>query len=336
MNTMKNEDKHNEFRDRAVKYLAGEMNASEKEQFERDLGADEEKLDLMREFTEIWEGVDRLAARSRYDLDSEWDQMATKIDFGAPEKQSISLRGFILRIAAVLLIGMAGLAGFLFIRNHAGYEEIALQQVTQVIEMIDGSQVTLNAGSTLKYAIDEISGERKVILSGEAFFEVARDSLRPFIIEAGSAIVEVLGTSFNVRAYKENETVEVTVNSGLVSMAAKRNSDEQIILNPGNSGIYYKNEKALELQSKANPNAFAWKSRELVFADTPLSEVVDVINHVYHQDLRILGSGLSDCQLTVSFSQQEFDAVLKVLVSTLDLEVSRKDGAILLSGDGCD
>jgi ferric-dicitrate binding protein FerR (iron transport regulator) len=187
----------------------------------------------------------------------------------------------------------------------------------------------------MKFAVDPSSSERKIILQGEAYFDVARDTLRPFVVEAGSTVIEVLGTSFNVRAYAETETVEVTVNSGLVAMGAKRGSDKQLILNPGNSGIYDKAKRSLNLISKADPNALAWKTRELVFSETSLAEVASVISHVYQVQLRVADS-IASCPLTVSFSQQELSAVLNVIVNTLDLSMEREEGVIVLKGEGCE
>lgn len=332
---MKNEDQHMEFREQVVKYLAGEMSPSEQKLFEENIEADEEKKSLFSEFSGIWDGVDHLAARNKFDIDAEWDLLSGKIDFAETPVKMISLRKQFLRIAAAILIGAVGLAGWYGIRNLSSYEQVALEQGIQKIDLPDGSIVTINTGSSLKYSLDENSENRKIKLSGEAFFEVARDTARPFIIDAGSATVEVLGTSFNVKALEETEIVEVTVATGLVAMAVKRNADNLIILNPGNSGVYNETKKKLELISKADPNALAWKTRDIVFSETPLSEVISVINHVYQSNLKIADNSIASCPITVTFSQQELSAVISVISATLDLKLSREGDAIILSGEGC-
>jgi ferric-dicitrate binding protein FerR (iron transport regulator) len=335
VNSMKNEDQHIEFREQIVKYLAGEMSLGEGRTFEELILTDKEKRLVFEESKRIWEGVNRLAARNKYNMDSEWNMLASKMDFTEKSNQTISLKSYFLRIAAVFVIGLAVLAGFIVVRNNMMYEKFAFEDEQGIIQLQDGSKVTLNEGSTLKYAVDENLGVRKVSLSGEAFFEVARDTIRPFIIDAGLAEIEVLGTSFNVRAYKNIPVVEVTVNTGLVSMLSKKTEDNLLILNPGNTGIYNKDKKELVFVSEADPNAFSWKTRELIFDEAPLSKVVDDINRIYKSNLKIADEGISDCIITVSFSDQEFSAVLNVLVSTLDLKMERKNGAIVLSGEGC-
>lgn len=360
MQTMKNEASHSEFRERAVRYLSGEMGSDERNRFEQEMAADKEKQHIFSEYRSIWSGVDQLAAQSKYDLDAEWEQFSGKIgldgeqgaqaemtaprgvqdhaeDAGSmmPQVRRLPRRVFAWRIAAVIVAGLAGLAGWLVLRDTIGYEQFAAEQGTEVVELSDGSVVTLNAGSTFRYDLDD-PHERKVILEGEAFFEVAKDSSRPFTIEAGAAIVQVLGTSFNVNAYDKNGVVEVTVATGLVAMSAKNRLENQIILNPGNSGIYDKTAHRLELVSKADPNAIAWKTREIVFSETPLDEVIKVISHVYQAEIQLADASLAPCPITVSFRDQELGAVLRVITNTLDLQLERKGGAVVLSGDGCD
>ena len=148
-------------------------------------------------------------------------------------------------------------------------------------------------------------------------------------------MVEVLGTRFNVQAYRHQQTVEVTVQSGVVALAPHNQSDDLIVLKEGNSGVYRKKDHALELLQEARPNALSWKTREMVFARTPLSEVVEVIGEVYHTPVKLAHSGLGRCEITVTFHQQELGAVLKVLSGMLDLEVQRQEGVIVLDGPGC-
>jgi ferric-dicitrate binding protein FerR (iron transport regulator) len=277
-----------------------------------------------------------VADNNQYDLDEEWKQFSDKLNSRRKRIRLEPYRRGLLRIAAVIFIGMAGVGGWLALKEYGGYEKLSVQQGKEMIKLNDGSVITLNEGSTLKYAVSQKPNERRVVLSGEAFFEVARDTLRPFIVVAGETLVEVLGTSFNIRAYRATETIEVTVQSGMVSMAERRSSEKQILLQPGNTGLYNKTEKHLEFLSSADPNTFAWKTGELVFNETRLSDVVVVLNRVYGESLKIDNAALADCPLTVSFTDQEFSAVLNVIINTFDLQAERRDGSIYLTGPGCE
>ena len=346
VNTMRKEKGDIEFRTRVVRYLSGEMDPIEQLEFEQLIASDNAKYEVFFSYKKIWDGVETAADSNRYDLDMEWKEFSDKFS-GRGSRISLEpfrregrirlepfRRGF-LRIAAAILIGMAGVGGWLAVKEYGGYEKLSSMQGNEMIELNDGTLITLNEGSTLKYTVSQKSNERKVILSGEAFFEVARDTLRPFIVVAGETVVEVLGTSFNIRAYKATETIEVTVQSGMVSMTERKSSEKQLVLQSGNTGLYNKTEKRLEFMGNADPNSFAWKTRELVFSETPLSDVVEVVNRVYGVSVKIDNEALASCPLTVSFIDQEFSAVLNVILNTFDMQAERRNGDIYLFGSGC-
>ncbi len=336
VNTMKTEKEHNEFRTRVVKYLSGEMDIMQQGEFEQLLASDRVKRDLFSSFKKIWDGVETAAEHSRYDLNMEWKQFSAKLDRKEEKPVPKLGRRSFLKIAAAILVGLAGIGGWLTVREYISYQRVSSIQGKELIELEDGSSITLNEGSTLKYSVRQRSNERKVFLTGEAFFEVTRDTLHPFIVVAGDAVIEVLGTSFNIRAYKATETIEVTVQSGIVSMKDKRLTEEKLILKSGNTGLFNRSENRLEFIGRADPNTFAWKTGVLVFSETRLSDVVEVVNRVYGVSLKIDDEAVADCPLTVSFYNQEFSAVLNVILTTFDLQAERRDGNIYLSGSGCE
>jgi len=155
------------------------------------------------------------------------------------------------------------------------------------------------------------------------------------VIDAGTALVEVLGTRFNVNAYKENSVVEITVESGLVALSAKKDQEDLIVMKAGSGGTYHKEQKELTLIASSDPNNLSWKTRELYFDGSSLREVADLVNRVYGSHLVIANPGLSSCEITVTFKDQSLEAILTVLEMTLDLEISRSGDEIRLDGKGC-
>lgn len=121
--------------------------------------------------------------------------------------------------AALLLIAAAGFVINFFIGRSAETRFETLAEATTV-NLPDGSIVTLNRNSSLSYARDFNSKLRRVVLQGEAFFEVTKDAHRPFVIATGEAMVKVVGTSFNVSAYDADPDVTVTVAEGRVVFTA--------------------------------------------------------------------------------------------------------------------
>lgn len=329
---MEREEQDIEFKDQIVRYLAGEMAVSEREQFENIIESDQDKMDQFAEYRKIWEGVDQLAARNKYDMDGEWNALAEKVDFGndkIPVSKGRSIKMTVIRIAAVLIIGLIAVTRWNEGKVSFTYKRVAIETGTELFELPDGTKITLNAGSTVRYSRSEKLNFRKVLLKGEAFFEVSRDTLRPFIIDAGSAQVEVLGTSFNVKAYPENQDVEVTVSSGLVAMSSKQEVDCQILLNKGNTGIYNKEKEKLDLVIEGKANALAWKTRILEFTDTPMEELITVLEHTYQSEIILQDPGISEYTITVSFNNQELDAVLKVVARTLDIKIEKEGNKII-------
>ena len=340
--------------------MSGEMPDKERRVFEEELAGDPEMRERLDEFRKIWTGVELIRSRGEYDMDEEWNVLRDKMGWsGAGKGESDgteemgrdgktaeedakeegrparSLRYYLVRIAAALVIGFLGVAGWYYGRQALLYDHYVVENGTEVFQLPDGSEVTLNEGSELAWHKRSGSSERKVKLEGEAFFEVVRNPSRPFRIEAGDAQVEVLGTRFNVRAYKDIATVEVTVESGVVAMRSDRDDAGELVLKKGNSGVYHRSDRELELVKKADPNVLAWKTRKIMFDRTPLAEAAEVISRVYHIPVELAEPALGRCEITVTFRGQELESVLHVLTGMLDLEVKRRGDRIVLDGPGC-
>ena len=340
---MAQENAHRVFEELVAGFLAGELNEADKLRFEQVLEEVPELQGRLEEFRKIWEGVDAVAEQESYDLDAEWTAFEKRLpgratmdpDTTSRDKGRSLFLHPVLRVAAILVIGLLiGLGGLLGVRVSSTTTVVAKAETVE-IPMLDGSLIILNRDSKIRYSRKDKGEERRVRLEGEAWFDVARDSLRPFVIDAGSAVVEVLGTSFNVNAYRENPTVEITVESGMVALSARADGSEQIVLHAGNSGSYDPAQQQLELEPIANPNNIAWKTRELYFDNSTLEEVARILSAVYHVEVEILNPAIRSCPITVSFSQQSLESVLTVLESTLDLEIRQEGSRILMDGDAC-
>jgi transmembrane sensor len=145
-------------------------------------------------------------------------------------------------VAASLLIIVAGMAaGYLYNRDQGRQASLSGSTTNHVdtqagsrtkVELPDGTQVWLNANSQLVYDKNFGTGERELTLSGEAYFDVARNEKIPFILHTRELTIRVLGTSFNVRAYPKERTVETSLIRGLVEITTRRDPDRRIMLKP--------------------------------------------------------------------------------------------------------
>ncbi len=149
----------------------------------------------------------------------------------------------------------------------------------QIIRLPDGSTVHLNVGSKLTYTEPFQKDQRKVSLIGEAFFEVARDEQRPFVIHSGVVSTNVLGTSFNVRAYPEERQIVVSVETGKVGVNLE--GEQDVVINPSQQATYLDGKKSLSVSTYNRQEVIGWKDGIIQFKDMPLSQVINKLERVY-------------------------------------------------------
>lgn len=192
----------------------------------------------------------------------------------------------------------------------------------QIIELEDGSTVTLNTNSRVAISFDDRHRGLRLI-KGEAFFKVAKDPERPFEVSAGSAQVTAIGTAFNI--YRHDGVSNITVVEGVVKITELRNTPNRA----PNTEILHANQqleattKGLQAAAKADiSQRTAWQHGELIAQDMPLVELITQIER-YH-DTHILVSDTSIATLTVSgvFTLSELDPILLALQLSLGLQVT--------------
>jgi ferric-dicitrate binding protein FerR (iron transport regulator) len=244
--------------------------------------------------------------------------------------KTISLARILQIAASVVLLSALAFAG---IRITGTRSDKAPRSGIAVKQLPDGSVVSLNAGSKVTYARGFGTSHRNLALKGEAYFEVEKNAI-PFIITAGKAVVKVTGTTFNVKAYTAAPVIRVTVTEGMVSLYDSEEPAKTARLKAGETGVYHKSLKTVNLLSNADLNDLAWKTRIIDFRNTPLSEVAEILANTYHVSVDTDPS-LRNCSVTVRFEDQDLITIIEVLKSTLDLNIIRKGRHISISGKGC-
>ncbi|WP_411973273.1 FecR family protein [Sphingobacterium sp. Lzh-3] len=156
------------------------------------------------------------------------------------------------------------------------------------ITLPDGTKVWLNAGSSLKYPMSFAKNERRVRLEGEAFFEVTKDSARPFRVLSKGQEIEVLGTAFNVNAYPDNTTIKTTLVKGKVKLSNNNRYSEAIYLLPGQQSTNT-NDGKIQLANVDTAPFTAWKEGLFYFDETPLSDALQQIGRWYNVEVKYKG-----------------------------------------------
>ncbi|WP_339662247.1 FecR domain-containing protein [uncultured Polaribacter sp.] len=160
---------------------------------------------------------------------------------------------------------------------------------TYKVVLSDGTIVHLNAGTTFTYPEQfNVANTRKVVLKGEAYFEVFKDKNKPFIVEVNDVNIQVLGTTFNVTNYDEDSFINCVLKEGSVRLSAKEDQENSIVLKPNEKATWQKNARKFT-RNQVNPNNYdAWINGELVFNKESFSDIAKKIERYY--DVKIINN----------------------------------------------
>jgi ferric-dicitrate binding protein FerR (iron transport regulator) len=269
----------------------------------------------------------------------------------------------LLRIAAVALV-LIGLTIFLYFGlTKRNIKTIESQYVTAIapksqksqLILADGTKVWLNSGTTLKYKMDYGNVDRKIYLEGEAYFEVAKNPSKPFLVYASNIVVKAIGTSFNVKCYLEDNIIETTLVEGKVQVTKSNNNtvNESVYLNPKERAIFNrldnklvvtterkvdKDEKDKDLstysyiQPKSIQSVISWKNEELIFENEPFEELTKRLERWYNVKIRVLDVKVNQKNsYTGKFVNNEsLEQVLKIVSRTTPIKYTFRNGEILI------
>ena len=319
------------------RYLYGEASPPEISELEKWVKADPANADLFSAYRKTWKAIEDSKIESSADPDRDWNALESRLRLtasGSP-RPAFRIMHWSLRIAAMILL--AAIPAFFLYHYLKPQDEKQLTATGDLSECVlpDGTLVTLNTGATLSYPAHFKGNFRKVTLEGEAWFEVAHDRARPFIISAGDARIRVVGTSFFVNTRTFRDTREVILASGIVRVYYESQPGSATLLYPGEKAELDARGGAIVKTTNEDPNFLAWKTKHLVFSNTPLNEVAALLSGVYHTSIRLSGNNLSDCRITTTFDRQSLESVLNVLKATLDFQIRNTGAGIELSGKGC-
>lgn len=335
---MKNKTSHNVEWEIISKYLSGEMSEDERLAFEKLISSDPEYARIVAASDKDMYLVDEVnQIRDRFDTDSAWSNVKTRIIKTPVEKTASYVSTFQLgnwrkfvQVAAMLIITIGiGLASYeIFTNNSGSYQNFTTQlnESGKSIVLEDGSKVTLNGQSKLIYPKSFKGNERKVELLGEAFFDIAKNPAKPFIISVKDAQIKVLGTSFNVNA--ANNHVEVLVETGKVQFSIAKDPSRNIILEKGDFGILQENE--LEKTILRDENYLSWKTQQLIFKNMELKSVARVIDRTYQVEIQFEDSTIMNLKINTTFTHEPLGVVLENLCRPFNLAYVKEGNKILI------
>jgi ferric-dicitrate binding protein FerR (iron transport regulator) len=311
-----------------VKYLKQQLSEEESGWVAEWLQQDKANQDFLFSLEELYWANQMEEMQQLADTNREWKKL---------EKQILRIRGnrfpAILKYAAVIVIAIS----LPFVLHRAGFfYQTDKQEVNHFVTMMtgkgersqlilpDGTKVWINACSSLVYNTN-LSADRQLKLSGEAYFEVTKDEHHPFIVSTPLLDIKVLGTKFNLRAFEEENEVRTTLYEGSVSAnTPDRLFKQDFILQPGEQLIYGKNNSLLVVSAFGKEDK-DWKDGIFHFKKQTLRSITYSMERIFNVEITITDPNLSREEFTCEFKDAEsLTDMLNILKMTKKLDYSVK------------
>jgi ferric-dicitrate binding protein FerR (iron transport regulator) len=305
-------------------FLSGEATAKDLLALEEWKALSPDNLKIFNEYSSLWEKSRNLSEIAEIDIEKELSLFHSRVSStGTTKLRRISP---LLRMAAAILSGL--IIGYSIMATYQAvkFDKAVAKSAIAEVNLPDGSAVTLNIGSSLKWP-KEFKGEtREVKLEGEAFFEVSRDSLKPFIASSGKLVVEVLGTAFNIQNIK-NSVANVIVEEGRVAVYVLNQKESAEYLTRGEKVSLTSDQQGLIKAANTNPNFNAWKTKKVVFNNSTMQEVAVTLSKVYNKNITA-NNYSGDESITVTFENNDLEYILNTIKATLDVTIKETKSGI--------
>lgn len=298
-----------------------------------------------------------------------WNEIEQNIIVESPKAKPTFTLNYSFAIAALVVFCLAFVAiGFttdfwVTPRLHSESKWVNYQNnssLTKTIILDDSSKVILEPFSSLKYPKLFSDDQRIVFLKGEAFFDVERDTLRPFLVYANQTITKVLGTSFKISAFEGQKTVEVDVISGKVAVYANvnapgnRKNQKQIVIEadekifvplpnkkievtPNQRVVFNQQLEDMRKMISTSPRLIETKENNagFVFKDEPVAKIFDALENAYGIELEYDDEVLSECTITTVLDDEPLIQKLTIICAALNLTFNEDNAKIYIEGEGC-
>ncbi len=339
--------------DLMTKKLAGEANEAELAEFDVLLGQGSNRT-LYEQVQEQWNRVPTPPAS--FDTEAELTRLTAHLQIApmqdvisdlTPSVRPLWRQSWFQAAAAVVVFALLAILwrGYQAEISTAGTEsdlaaatptiyQVEIGQAPKRFELPDGSFVWLNAGSRLTIAADFGVAVRAVSLVGEAFFDVQRDTLHRFIVQTGTIHTQVLGTSFNVSAYKR-EPIQVSVATGWVQVSDS--AKHQVRLNPSDQVVIHSDTQDWEKGKVPLAHIASWREGVIWLNGSMLSEVVNKFERRFGHSFVMAQPETGTCKLYGKVSMQNISGLLFSLqqIYNIDYEYHKNKEAVYLSGGDC-
>lgn len=322
-------------------YFSGDLQDKDRTMIDEWRSESAENEIIFQESKKAWEAMPLLQEMEQFNSFEALKKINTRISKQETTKWWISIQ----RAAAILLLPLLIYSGYISIRNislknqqeaHVVMQTISSRQgmVTQ-FELADGTKVWLNSGSALQFPSLFTGDLREVNLSGEAFFEVTKNENQPFLVKAKDLNIEVLGTSFNVVSYDDEQQAEVVLVEGKVSLFSEIDQVKKVFgtLNPGQRVVYLDENQQVLAEEVEVDKYIAWREGNLIFRDDKMEDVVRRLSRWFNVEIVINDPEIKNYAYKATFRNENLTQVLNLLKISAPIDYQIIDNMLLPNGE---
>ena len=308
------------------KYLSNSATADEMKELDEWIASNEDFHDWLEN------QVDNSSAEM--DAEKQADILAKIHEkIAVQSKQKFVLPGWAKTVAAVALIVLMAVSAAIYFRsnqpNMIQYAEIgALRGQKASVTLPDGTKITLNSESTLKYSTNYNQSDRAVELVGEAYFEVAKNKKIPFVVKAGKLEIEAKGTAFNIKAYPTDNSISTTLTEGKIEV---KTPVDVLNMIPNERMEYNITDQTFrKLTLTDAEGSIGWLNDELSFENATLAEVVANFSRIYNIDIQFASESIKEQRFTGKINNNSLLSVLRIISFTSPIRFEQKDSVVIL------
>jgi len=323
--------------------LSGEATAEELRELQDLLSADAEAGERGKILDQFWSRRDDETHPS---VEENLRKVLGKLQLSATAVQidrPVRRIGGRMKVAAAVLI-LLGIGTIAYLRRPVSRDGAALASLTEkrnakgtksIIQLPDGSKIWLNADSKLKYPEIFKGPTREIYLNGEAFFDVAKNTNHPFIIHLTNGTVQVLGTSFNVRAYDNESVVETSVATGRIAFIPKyrtpRKKQDTVYLAPDHKASYTFTREELSTSITSGKEDKAWTEGKLVFRSLTMEQIAMELERNFGKKVIFVDDRPKEFIFTGSFENNSLDEIMYYLSRTKNFNYKITNSELLIA-----
>ncbi len=326
-----------------IDYLCGKWDECDAGLLNAWLEESEDNRQLFSRLVSLWEADQMVRREKDFDPDQAWARLESRMDGKRSAADRFIRLKQLSRIAAVLILTLfIGGTGHYFLQKlfrpsftSSGIVEYTAPYGSKTsLKLADGSFVWLNAGTTLKYNQEFGVGNRDITLSGEAYFEVAKNKQLPFKVRAEEISVKALGTRFNIKAYPDEKTIETILLEGSVEVQDHTpGGKRRVVLEPHQKAVFHDDRNDFMISEINNTAEVSWFTGKWTIKDTRMENLAKLLERRYNINFEFDDERIEDYEFGCTIKDETIEQILTAITYSAPVKYRIVNNQVTLSND---